>query len=88
MLSASNWATMAARAIEAGYVPGNSLETKLLESLDEKMKAELGEDLESYLQVQVNDALNMEYELAANQDVPLETATELAMDQLFKGAAA
>lgn len=81
----SQWQRMAAEAIENGYQPGNSWERSLkrhLERLFPELVKELGSDLESYLQVQTHDAMDLATRLE-DEGTPPQMARELAMQRLY-----
>jgi hypothetical protein len=82
------WAPRAKKAREEGYQPGNHLENSLKRHLEQfcpNLLQGLGQERESYLQVQVNDYLeNLEEQRRLG--VPTEVAQELAQEELFPPA--
>lgn len=80
-----NWQNQANEAIKNGYQPGNSWETLLRNSLmadRPELAKEMGNDLEAYLQVMTNNAMEFE-ETLLDQGTPPELARELTMQQLL-----
>lgn len=78
---ASNWPELAGQALKAGYLPGNQWETFLRKATPLKLQAELGANLEPYLQARTHQA-QLQYIQMTEQGTPPQTARELVLSDL------
>ena len=83
-----NWKEAAAKAIQAGYQPGNQWERQLsshLRRLFPQLVVELRKEgnYKAYLVVQTQNALNL-LEHLENRGLNQQSARELALDQLLQ----
>lgn len=77
----ATWTQLAAQ-IPDGYLPGNSWERMLQKNLDPVLVKELGTELQAYLQVQTNNAMELA-ERMEEQGTPPELARSTALASLL-----